>query len=224
MDTKQKIEKQEIEKQEIEKQEIEKQEIIDTHKFKRSLIFLFINSLALYNSFKYSIYSPVETLFTCNSITLQTNYYIFIFYVIWDLYKMVLSADKKILYRNDLLCHHIACIISSFIARKCLLLSNIVMNMECICLMNYIFREKKNETYLALYRIACIICVRIPISFFINYYNYFYLKQYIQSIDNIVQYEVFGCTAFFLLYDMYLLKQNFSVLLNKYYYENKKIM
>ena len=135
---------------------------------KRCYFISIMCSISLYTWYSYSLFTPVE-----NSVF--TPYYqnslLMIFYLCWDTYHMTLSSNKSILFRKDLLIHHIVSLIVylSCINITALQMSNVLI-MECISLMNYVWR--KHNKWLNLYRTACIFLIRIPLSlWFWLYYN-----------------------------------------------------
>ena len=73
------------------------------------------------------------------------------------------------IYTTDLMIHHtvttIVCL--SYISNSTLQLSNVLI-MECISLMNYVWRN--NPQFLKLYRTLSILCVRIPLSLWLWLY------------------------------------------------------
>ncbi len=164
--------------------------------------------LSLYNWYNYSLFDPPVNDF-------MTPYYqnclLMIFYLTWDTYKMIFSENRKILYRTDLAIHHFITIIVyfSYINNTTLQMSNVLI-MECISMMNYIWKD--NPKLLNLYRTICILLVRMPLSLWMRlYYNptiiYPYLKLtrtyphylYLSTLGNIY--------TFFILYDMFILWQ-----------------
>ena len=109
--------------------------------------------LSLYSWCNYSLFDPINN--SC-----LTPYYLngllFLFYLAWDTYHMTLSSNKHILYRTDLIIHHTMSFIitASSINNNALLMSN-YMILECISLMNYVWRN--NPYLLKMYRTFCIV-------------------------------------------------------------------
>ena len=115
---------------------------------------------------------------------------------------MLLSNDRAILYRKDLLIHHCVSIIlyPSLLQYVSLIGSNVLI-MESISTLNYIFREQKWATTLNYYRLGCIVFIRVPICsyYYFYYYPYFLFKsrKYIEDIalKKYVLYLQYGDTA-----------------------------
>jgi hypothetical protein len=87
------------------------------------------------------------------------------FYLSWDMYHMTLSSNRSILFRTDLIIHHVSMLstLLNYMNYIPLEISKIII-MECISLMNYTWRD--NKKILNLYRTFCILFVRMPLSFF----------------------------------------------------------
>jgi hypothetical protein len=118
------------------------------------------------------------------------------FYLCWDMYHMTLSSNRRILFRTDLIIHHVVTLstLLNYINHIPLEISNIII-MECISLMNYAWRDNKKK--LNLYRTFCILFVRMPLSFFFIFYKR----------NNIVRFpytQINGCW-FFIFYDAFIL-------------------
>jgi hypothetical protein len=92
------------------------------------------------------------------------------FYLCWDMYHMTLSSNRRILFRTDLIIHHVVTLktILYYINHIPLEISKTII-MECISLMNYTWRDNKKK--LNLYRTFCILFVRMPLSFFFMLYK-----------------------------------------------------
>jgi hypothetical protein len=159
--------------------------------------------MSLYSWYKYSLFDPIDNSFI-------TPYYqnslFVLFYLSWDTYHMI---KKPILFRTDLLIHHIVssagCI--SIINYNALQTNNVLI-MECISLMNYIWRN--NPKLLKLYRTLCILCVRMPLCIWLFfYYNHNYFLPYInlQLTYHVYMYVYIICHTFifYIVYDMFIL-------------------
>ena len=128
--------------------------------------------MSLYSWYNYSLFDPINNSFF-------TPYYqnclLLLFYLGWDTYHMI---TKPILFRTDLMIHHSITAFGgvSYINNISLQLSNVTI-MECISLMNYIWRN--NPQVLKLYRTICIFCISIPLSLWMwFYYNPTIAKPY----------------------------------------------
>jgi hypothetical protein len=123
-----------------------------------------ICGLSLYCWFNYPIVEPIN-----NSIA--TPYYqnciLLLVYIGWDMYHMM---RQPTLFRTDLMIHHLITFVAglSFINNMALQSSNYSIS-ECISLMNYVWRNKRG--WLKLYRTACILCIRMPISLYMLLYS-----------------------------------------------------
>jgi hypothetical protein len=166
--------------------------------------FIFIMcSLSLYNWYNYSLYGPFN-----NNILMPyyQNCLLMIFYLCWDIFKMI---TNKILYRTDLMIHHIITLIIflSCINYISLQLSNMLI-MECISLMNYILRKHPN--ILKIYRTLCIILIRIPLILWSwLFYNpsivYPYLKIVCSHYHYLYLITQLNILFFFIVYDFFIL-------------------
>lgn len=159
--------------------------------------------MSLYSWYNYSLFDPVNNSFF--TIYYQ-NCLLMLFYLLWDTYHMI---SKPKLFRTDLIIHHsvTSIVYLSFTNIIPLEASNVLI-MECISLMNYVWRN--NPQLLKLYRTLCIFGIRMPLSFWMwLYYNptvlYPYLKLtrshnhylYLSTLGNI--------SLFFIVYDMFIL-------------------
>ncbi len=163
-------------------------------------------SMSVYNWVNYSVFDPID-----NSIC--TPYYhsglLFLFYLGWDTYHMTMSSNRHVLYRTDLMIHHIFSFIltSSSLNNSALHVSNYMLA-ECISLMNYTWRN--NPRLLNTYRTACILLVRAPMSiwFWVHYHpTYLFPYWELSRTPNHYLYlcRLYNCTCFFLFYDMFIL-------------------
>jgi hypothetical protein len=119
--------------------------------------------MSLYSWYNYSIFDPINNHFL-------TPYYqnciLMLIYLGWDTYHMIRTP---ILFRTDLMIHHFVTtfLFLCFINNSALHMSH-GMIMECISIMNYIWRD--NPQALKLYRTLCIILIRTPFSLFTGLY------------------------------------------------------
>ena len=160
--------------------------------------------MSLYSWYNYSLFDPINNSFF-------TPYYqnclLMLFYLGWDTYHMI---TKPILFRTDLMIHHTMSLIitGSAINNNTLQMSN-YMILECISVMNYIWRN--NQRLLQLYRTLCILCIRTPLSLWMwLYYNPTIMYPYFEY--NLTHnYCLFVKTLcdnmfiFFVFYDMFIL-------------------
>jgi len=182
------------------------QEIQNRHMKNRCYFIFVMCSLSLYNWYNYSLFDVIQNDF----FTLYyQNCLIMLFYLTWDTYHMTISKNKKILFRTDLLIHHIICGIAflSFINFLPLQMSNYLI-MECISLLNYALRC--NENLLKIYRTFCILFVRIPIiTWYLVYYNptigIHIIKNNVSLYCYYYLYMIERLHFFFIIYDIFIL-------------------
>lgn len=167
-------------------------------------------SASLYSWYNYSLFDPVVNDF-------YTVYYqnclLMLFYLCWDTYHMILSPNRALLYRTDLVIHHTVtlAIFLSYINNTALQMNHVLI-MESISLMNYVWRDRPE--ILNIYRTACILLIRMPLSFWFSlYYNpniifpYFkenrshYHYTYLHALSNV--YLFFLCYDVFILWKIY---------------------
>jgi hypothetical protein len=153
----------------------------------------------------YTWYTAVDTIHDNNDYnqhpTSQTsppylNCLFMAFYLCWDTYHMTLSSNRRILFRTDLIIHHVVTLstLLNYINHIPLEISKIII-MECISLMNYTWRDNKKR--LNLYRTFCILFVRMPLSLFFLF----------NKINNIVRFPYTNINGywFFIFYDAFIL-------------------
>jgi hypothetical protein len=201
---------------EIEKYTNQQKQIIkDTHMKHRCWIIFTMFSLSLYNWVNYSMFeTPI-----INNISkpYYWNCLLFLIYLLWDTYKMTLSKHKTILYRTDLLLHHIySFIMFSSLINWVSLNGSYKLIMECISLLNYVWKEPKYFYWLNYYRLVCIFLIRIPVFFTLSFYILpYYTFPYYKSVsyfDYLYIYYLYYGFYFFIIYDLYLIKQITSIL------------
>jgi hypothetical protein len=173
--------------------------------------------LSLYGWFNYSLFDAINNNFF-------TPYYqnglLFLLYLLWDTYHMTLSTNKHILFRKDMLIHHTMSFVitASSINNNALQMSN-YMILECISLMNYVWRN--NPKYLKIYRTCCICFVRTPLSlWFWSYYTpnivYPYWKQTLSYNHYLYMKTLYDIALFFVFYDMFILYKLYKPNKHKY--------
>ena len=120
--------------------------------------------MSLYSWYNYSLFDPIDNSFL-------TPYYhnglLFLFYLGQDTYHMI---TKPVLFRTELMIHDtMSVIITLFsINNNTLQMSN-YMILECISLMNYVWRN--NPYLLKVYRTICICVIRTPMTVWFYYYS-----------------------------------------------------
>ncbi len=181
------------------------------HMKKRCYCILVLCSMSIYNWYNNSIFAPINNNF--NTLYYKTCLFM-LFYLCWDTYHMVFSINKSVLFRTDLMIHHIITftIFCSCINYGALQMNN-YLSMECISLMNYTWRN--NPTLLKVYRTLCILFIRIPlISWYFLYYNpdirLPFLKNYFSLYEYYLIYFIDKFHIFFIVYDIFILLKLFK--------------
>jgi hypothetical protein len=160
-------------------------------------------SMSLYGWWNYSLFDPID-----NSVF--TPYYLncllMLLYLGWDTYRMM---TNHALYRTDLMIHHsiTTVVYVSCINHATLQMSHVLI-MECISLMNHAWRN--HPTWLKLYRALCIVCIRVPLSFWMWLcYNPTVMHPHFQRTRTHNHYlylsTLCNVYAFFVIYDMFIL-------------------
>jgi hypothetical protein len=162
--------------------------------------------LSLYSWQNYSMFDSITNRFFTPH---YQNGLFFCLYLAWDTYFMVLSKNRHLLYRKDLVIHHIVSFIltASCINHNSLQVSH-YMSIECISLMNHPLRH--SPYLLRAYRTFCIVVIRTPLSLWLwYYYNPTYLYPYLESTlthNHFLYMRVMNCIVlFFVFYDAFLL-------------------
>ncbi len=187
-------------------------DIRDEHMKMRCYFMWAMCCMSLYNWYAYSLFEPI------NNDILKPYYLncaLFIYYLFWDSYKMLLSSDRKILYRTDLMIHHCISLFTyiSLINYTSLQVSHVLV-MECISLLNYVLRNRPKT--LAYYRLFCIFIVRIPMCVYMLNYNWYHIMFYAPTMELYYQHQPYENIYFlFLAYDACLLKQLHKILTMK---------
>jgi hypothetical protein len=178
-------------------------DIQNEHMKRRCMFISAMCGLSLYSWYNYSLFDPIDN----NPYTpYYQNGLLFLFYLGWDTYHMATTA---ILYRTDLVIHHIfAFMLTGSSLNNCTLHMSDYMIMECISLMNYTLRN--NVRVLNIYRTVCILCVRMPLTlWFILFYHPTYMFPYWEMYRTpnhyLYLYWLYKGTCFFLFYDMLIL-------------------
>lgn len=179
----------------------------DNHiKYRCSIIFVMC-SLSTYNWLCDSLFKQFENEFY--SVYYQ-NCLIFVIYIIWDIYKMTFSTDRQILYRTDLMTHHIVALVSYVnLMNYVPLLGSYILIGEYLSLMNYVWKDKNHLKLLSYYRFFCICFIRLPVwCFFLFYYNPYHLIFYVSPQDyNFVKTITFYSYLFGIGYDLVVFKK-----------------
>jgi omega-6 fatty acid desaturase (delta-12 desaturase) len=182
-------------------------DIQNQHMKNRCYFLTVICGMSLYSWYNYSLFDPI-------TIDYYSQYYqnclLCNFYLCWDTYQMIFSQNKKVLFRKELLIHHILSLFVSvsFTNYAPLYLSHIFI-MESISVMNHILKDK--QLLLKIYRTLCICLIRIPLSVWsLSYYIPNILIPHLKkSITHQPYYFILYVNThifyFFIAYDMYIL-------------------
>lgn len=181
-------------------------DIQNDHMKKRCYFMYAMCALSAYNWYNYSLFDPLN-----NSVL--TPYYanglLGLYYFGWDTYHMTLSNNRHLLYRTDLMIHHAFAFTlgASIININSLQVSH-YMIMECISIMNHVWRN--NPQYLKIYRTICVCLLRMPLSlWFLLYYVPRFqdpiLKQTLTRNHYLYIKYFFYSPIFFFLYDLLIL-------------------
>lgn len=176
------------------------------HMKHRSYCIAAMCGLSLYSWQVYSLFDPItNTFFT----PFYQNGLFFLLYLAWDTYAMTLSTNRRLLYRKELIIHHI---VSFIITASCINNNSLQMShymiIECISLMNHLWRHR--PYLLKAYRTFCICVIRTPLSlWFWYYYNPTYLYPHLESTlthGHFLYMRVMNSIVlFFVFYDAFIL-------------------
>jgi hypothetical protein len=189
-------------------------DVQNKHMKNRCFFIFAMCGLSMYTWYNYSLFDPINNDNENNDYF--TAYYknclLMMFYLCWDMYYMTLSSNRRILFRTDLIVHHVMTLYTllTYTNHIPLQISNTII-MECISLMNYTWRN--NQKLLKIYRTFCILFVRMPLTFWFIFYNK----------NNIVQfpYSKINGYWFFILYDAFIL---WKIYKTKKYVKNIQII
>lgn len=135
---------------------------METHMKHRCTCIAVMCGLSAHDWFAHSIYDPITTdRWNVSGL----NILFAIGYLTWDMNAMLFGTNHSILYRKDLLIHHVVSIISFsagmyFIPLVC----SRDLLCESLSLLNYTFRDDHNGPFLHKYRLATILLIRLPIT------------------------------------------------------------
>lgn len=181
-------------------------DIQNAHMKNRCYFMYAMCGLSAYSWYNYSLFDPINNSFF-------TPYYangmLFLYYLLWDTYHMTLANNGRILYRTDLIIHHGVSfgLTASAINVNSLRVSNFMI-MECISVMNYLWRN--NPHYLKIYRTICVCCVRMPLSVWFWFYytpnvEYPIWEQTLTYNYYVYMKTLYYMSLFFLFYDALIL-------------------
>jgi hypothetical protein len=159
--------------------------------------------MSLYNWYSYSLFDTINNGFL---MPYSQNCILMLVYLGWDTYHMI---TKPTLFRTDLMIHHLLALSTYIIFTPiCSLQMSHLLTMECISLMNSIWRN--NPRLLKIYRTVCILFVRIPLWSWtwIYYFPTYVLPHYRLSLSHnlSVYFSIVGKIMLFInLYDLLLL-------------------
>jgi hypothetical protein len=121
----------------------------------------------------WTFYSIFDTKKINQDFTWTTSYYLscvmFISFLYWDLYQMLMSTNAKILFKIDVIIHHIFTICCYTFQMNVVPLSHsCLIILESFILMDYIWRNQIEK--LRMFRILCILFLRLPLCLFSQFY------------------------------------------------------
>ncbi len=199
--------------------QLEKHDVIDTHMKYRCACIAVMCGLSAYDWFTHSWYEPITTdrWNVCGA-----NLVFCLLYMTWDTWAMVGGVDRSILYRTELLIHHLVSIGSFSIGLYGVpLIASRDLICESISLLNYSMRGAHNESILHRYRLATIFLIRLPST--IGTPIFYYMNGYLlepSATDtgySIETYQIMLCIAhaFFVIYDLILIRKITGIMRKK---------
>jgi hypothetical protein len=196
-----------------------RQNTIDSHMMYRCACIAVMCGLSAYDWLTHSLYEPITT----DRWNVSGGNLVFsLAYLSWDTWAMVGGVDRKILYRTDLLIHHL---VSFVIFVYGLYFVPLIASHDLICeslsLLNYTMRGAHNESFLHKYRLATIFLIRFPIS--VGTPIFYYMNEYLLEPTStttgvsIRTYQIMlGFThAFFTIYDLILVRKITGIMRKK---------
>jgi hypothetical protein len=193
------------------------QSIIDNHMKYRCACIAMMCVMSTYDWITHSLYEPITTdRWNVSGVNILFS----LAYLIWDTWAMVGGVNKKILYRQELLIHHVVsfCIFSYGGYGTPLVVSRNLL-CESLSLLNYILRH--NEYVLHMYRLTTIFFVRIPICcFHILFYRINpHLLDPSRTVTGVDVYvyklSLLICHLFFITYDVILVRKILGIMWKK---------
>ena len=196
-----------------------KRRTIENHMKYRCACIAVMCGMSAYDWFTHSLYEPITTERWNVS---GANIVVCLLYMTWDTWAMVGGVNRTILYRTELLIHHVISI-ASF--SRGLYFVPLITSRDLICesisLLNYTLRDAPNEPTLHWYRLATIFLIRLPVS--IGTPIFYYMNGYLlepSSADtgvSIKTYQITLCIthAFFVIYDLILIRKITGVMRKK---------
>ena len=188
-----------------------RQQTIDTHMKYRCACIAVMCGLSVYDWFTHSMYEPITT---DRWNVSGTNLVFCILYMTWDTWAMVGGVNRQILYRTELLIHHLVSMgfFSAGLYFVPLIVSRALI-CESVSLLNYTLRGAHNELILHRYRLATIFLIRFPISIItpIFYYMNGYLLEPTSADTGVsvesLQTALIVSHLFFTIYDIILVRK-----------------
>jgi hypothetical protein len=142
-------------------------------------------------------------------------------YLWWDMWCMLLGPNRSMLYRTELILHHIgSSIIFITNAYFAPVIGSHALICESISLLNYTLRG--NDRLLHRYRIATIFLIRFPIFIGHSIYYTIYADTVLAPTARSFDISIASCCSmvcvahiFFVIYDIILLRKIFGILRKK---------
>jgi len=200
---------------------ITSQDVFDGHMKNRCSCITVLCTMSFYDWVTLSWFDPLVIDYWSISFV---NLVCFGIYLIWDAWSMIFGNNNIILYRGELIVHHIVSfLILTLIGGYCApSYSSRLILAELISIFNYVLRDKSHELYLHWYRIAIIFLCRLPIYIFPTVLlvrnPHLFTEMAIRldmSINNTIMFIVVPSSTCFIIYDVVLLRKIFGILRKK---------
>ena len=141
--------------------------VLTVHSRRRFRVMLVMCILSAYSWFADTMFGRMDE---GGYVSLASiNCLIFICFISWDVYQMTLSTNHAVLYRTDLMAHHVIALASyALMVQRIPLLGSRILIGECLSLMN----SHLNDKHLRRYRMFVLLAMRFPMwIYFAFYYN-----------------------------------------------------
>ena len=146
---------------------------------------------------------------------------LFLLYLSWDSYEMVFGKHRTILYRTDLMIHHVISFLFTAGIGVCYMptFGSKSLFVETLSSMNYIWRRKRDEMKLYYYRLFILLFIRDPYIIVMIYRTLSDPDTMYTEIANRTNTSIRSCYltvafihGFFLVYDMILLNKIIGII------------
>lgn len=196
-----------------------KQQTIYNHMKYRCDCIAVMCGLSVYDWLTHSLHEPITT---DRWNVSGANLVFSLTYLSWDIWAMVYGSNRQILYRTELLIHHLVSMgcFSAGLYFVPLIVSRALI-CESISLLNYTLRGAHNELILHRYRLATIFLIRFPFSigFPIFYYVNDNLLEPTSATTGVGGWTYHICLVishvFFTIYDVILVRKIVGIMRKK---------